>query len=101
MKQTPEIIRVRPQFPNFEQENGVIRFFKFLSGILLWIFLLIAFLVGLYANLFSKSLTYLLEHIYPKRYDVPFWFALLMTIFLFPMTILVILFVSFIKIIKR
>jgi len=94
----------KPNFPTFKQfhnhSNPIIAFFQTIIGIFIWIFLIIAFLIFLYTNWFTISLIYILNLIKPKPYQIPFLFSLLIVIFFFPITLLIILIGTFIKIIK-
>lgn len=91
-------IFLSPVFPKKPTGTG---FFSMLFGILFWIFLLILFVISLYATFFGQSLASLLYRILHRAYRVPFWFSLLMTIFLFPVTFFIILISAFFKIIAR
>lgn len=80
-------VRRVPEFPR-EKSGGLLGVLQFLVGILIWLGLLILFVIGLWAWWFGRSVSWLLGK--PKR-KVPWWFSWLCTIFLFPLTVIVIL----------
>jgi hypothetical protein len=98
-----EVVRrvQRPDFPHWKTPHSIGSFFGFLVGLFLWIALAIVFIISLYASWFSKNLAYLLNLIKPKAYVVPFWFSLLCSIFLFPITLGIILASTLIQIWKN
>lgn len=91
-------ITFSPAFPERPKGKG---FFSAILGIFFWIFLLLFFAIGLYAAFFGQSLVNILRRISPRIYFVPFWFSLLMTIFFFPITLIVILISAFLNILFR
>ncbi len=97
----PEIVRKKPKFPRFKHKSDIGNFFDFVFGALIWLVLIIFFFIGLYVNWFSRSLIYLLRLVHFKHYHVPFWFSLVVTIFLFPITLVVILLSVFVKIVRE
>jgi len=54
-------VRVLPDFPHYKQQTGAQGLLAFVIGIFLWLFLLIAFVVTLYAHWFSRSLIVILQ----------------------------------------
>ncbi len=85
-----------PQFPKWKTpQNGA----GFLFGAVLWILMILGFLFLFYVQLFSFNLKYLLQLITPGNYEIPFWFSILIVIFLFPVSLAVILAGAFLRII--
>ncbi len=98
MKHTPKVRRLEnPEFPKWENPTTGA---GFIFGAILWILMIIGFLFLAYIQVFSFNVQYLLSLIKPKNYIIPFWFSLLCVIFLFPVTLGIILMGTFIRIIK-
>ena len=96
-----EYVNVKPVFPEYSKKKGGIEgVFSFIVAILFWILLIIVSVVALYTNWFTKSLTYLLRLVSSQHYHIPFWFSLIFVFFLFPVTLVVVLLSTFIKIIR-
>lgn len=75
-------------FPKFETpKTGA----GFIFGIFVWIFAILAFCFFFYVALFMQNLIFLLQKIKHKSYQIPFWFLILCVIFLFPLTLIIIL----------
>ncbi len=90
---------IEREFPHFNNKKGGSNPLQLLFGLIVWIVLLVVFAAVMYVNWFSSSLVYLLNMVHPKQYTIPFWFSALVTIFLFPVTLFVILVGAFLKII--
>lgn len=86
-----------PQFPQWENPQGPV---GFIVGTLLWILMLIGFLFLFYLQLFNHYSRFLLQFIKKDLKPLPFWFSLLMVIFLFPVTLAVILVGALVKILQ-
>lgn len=97
-----KVRRVRPSYeePEFPKWSAPQTAAGFIIGALLWIIMLIGFLFLFYVQLFGYNTRYLLSLIQPKIAPVPFWFSVLMVVFLFPVTLAVILIGALIKILK-
>ena len=99
-----EYKNVRPIFPQYSQQEGktgIAKILHFFIAAIMWLILGFIFLVGLYIQWFTGNLVYLLQIIHPKAYYIPFWFSLILVIFATPLTFLVIILGTFIKIIRR
>ncbi len=92
---------IEPEFPHFHNNKNGGSPIQFLVGLIIWMGLFAVFLAVMYVNWFSVSLVYLLQFVRPKQYAVPFWFSAIITIFFFPLTLLVILLSTLIKIIRH
>ena len=86
-----------PQFPKWESPQGAV---GFIIGTLLWILMLLGFLFLFYLQLFSYYARFLLQLVKKDIKPLPFWFSLLMIIFLFPFTLVVILVGALVKILQ-
>ena len=91
----------KPKTPHIHSNNGIQGFFGYLFSIIMWILLLVIFVVTIYTQWFSRSVYYLLNLFQKKHYRIPFWFSLLMVIFFFPVTLVIIAISTLIKIIKE
>lgn len=86
-----------PKFPHPKGE-GLSYIFQLIFGILLWIILIIFFAITAWALWFNSSLAYLFSK--PNN-TFPWWFGLLCTIFVFPLTLFVNLLAFVVKIINH
>lgn len=93
-------IRKQQEFPHFEKKTGLKGILFFIVSVFIWGLLLFVSLVALYTHWFTRSLIYILNLFQRQSYYVPFWFSLICVIFLFPVTLIVILVASLVKIIK-
>jgi len=93
-------VSIEPQFPDFRDRRGTRHPLGFLFGIFLWFILLIVFLVTLYVQWFSQSLHFLLQLLKLKVSHIPFWFLLLVVIFFFPVSLIIILSATFIQLVR-
>ncbi len=98
MKKYNKIRRVRPHYE--ENSSFLLGVWQFFVGIFLWLFFIVATGISLYAHWFSQSLIYILRLFKEKNYHVPLWFSIICTIFLFPITLIIILFSALLKIIR-
>lgn len=87
-----------PQFPKWENPQSLV---GFIIGTLLWIIMLIGFLFLFYVQLFRYQTRYLLQFFKADIKIVPFWFSVLMVVFLFPLTFTIILLGALIKLLKN
>lgn len=99
----PRVRRVRkPEFPQFGSgANAFVSILQFIVGVFIWILLILFFLLSLYSQWFGVQLTYLLTLIKPKAYYVPFWFSFVCSLLFFPVTLVIGLGGTLIKIIKE
>jgi hypothetical protein len=86
-----------PQFPTWKNPIGPV---GFIVGALLWIVMLLGFLFLLYVQLFSFYTRYLLRLVKADIKAVPFWFSVLIVVFIFPLSLSVILIGALTKLIK-
>jgi len=86
-----------PEFPKWDTPQGPVRF---IVGTLLWVLMLLGFLFLFYLQLFNYYGQFLLIFIKKDLKHLPFWFSLLMVIFLFPLTLTVILVGALVKILQ-
>ncbi|NCP67690.1 hypothetical protein GW756_05480 [bacterium] len=86
-----------PQFPHWENPANPA---GFIIGALLWILMLVGFLFLFYVQLFALQTRYLLRLVKTDIKAIPFWFSVLMVVFLFPFTLAVILLGAVIKLLK-
>ncbi len=91
---------IEPEFPQFDNRNGKGSPLQVLLGIIIWLGLFAVFLAVMYVNWFTVSLVSLLQMVKPKPYAIPFWFSAIVTIFFFPLTLVVILIAALLKIIR-
>ena len=89
------------EVPHFNKKKGISGFFHFIFAAVLWTFMLTIGVFVLYANWVTSNMIYLLNLIKPKHYYIPLWFSILLTIIFFPITIVIILVATLIKIVKR
>lgn len=95
---TQKVRRINPEIPRFNPpKQGA----GFILGTLLWFIAILIFLFVFYLTLFNKNLSYLLQKIKPQNYVIPFWFALLFIIFLFPVSLGIILIGTLIKLLEQ
>ncbi len=80
-------VRKIPQFPK-ATGNGLSNIFQLIIGILIWIGLIITFLVVSWALYFNSSLASLLRK---PASCIPLYLGIICTIFLFPVTVFIIL----------
>ena len=66
-------------------------FFEKLIAFIVWGLFAIFTLVILYMHFFGRSLAQILGYFGAKNPQVPFWFSLVMTLFFFPFTLIIIL----------
>ena len=99
MKETE--LYTRPNFPQYKKKEGIAGIFSFIFGILFWILLVIVSVVVIYTNWFANNLVYLINLFKNGTYKLPFWFSILMVIFVFPLTLFVVLVSTLIKIIRN
>lgn len=86
-----------PQFPTWQSPQNPV---GFIIGALLWIIMLLGFLFLLYVQLFGYYARYLIQIVKADIKNIPFWFSVLMVVFLPPVTLAVILIGFLIKLIK-
>ena len=86
-----------PEFPHWNQPQTVA---GFIVGALLWILMVLGFLFLFYVQLFSFNTRYLLSLIKPKAYYIPFWFSIIIVVFLFPLSLAVIVLGSLVRILR-
>ncbi len=92
-----KVTRIEPEFPKWETpQTGA----GFILGILLWIVMFFVFFFMLYAAWFNYNLVYFLQMIKLKKYHIPIWLSVLLVIFAFPATLIVILLGTLVRIIK-
>ncbi len=88
---------INPEFPKWETpQTGA----GFIFGIILWILMIFLFLFMLYSAWFTRNLVYLLQLVKLKNYHIPIWLSVLLVIFAFPATLVVILAGTLIRIVK-
>jgi hypothetical protein len=87
-----------PQFPKWESPQSIA---GFIIGTLLWIIMLIGFLFLFYVQLFGYYTRYLLRFIKSDLAPTPFWFSVLIVVFLPPVALAVILIGALVKILKN
>lgn len=85
------------QFPKWENPQSPA---GFIVGALLWIIMLIGFLFLFYVQLFGYQSRYLLRFVKADITTIPFWVSILMVVFLFPVTLAVILIGALVKLLK-
>ncbi len=93
-----KVRRIQPEFPKWETPNTGA---GFIFGILLWLITFFVFLFMAYVALFNYNLQYFLQLIKPKVYIIPVWFSVLCVVFFFPVTLLVILLGTLVRIVKN
>lgn len=93
-------MRKQNKFPKYESKNGITAFFAYLLSILIWIGILFIGVVALYTHWFSRSLVYLFRLIDPKPYVIPFWLSLIVVILAFPLSLIVIIAATLVKVLK-
>lgn len=71
--------------------NVFLRIVHFLAGVMVWVALWFWFLASFWAMLFAEQTRYLLWVISSRSVFVPFWLSLLATLFIFPVTVFVVL----------
>lgn len=86
-----------PEFPKWNTPQEPV---GFIIGALLWMVMFLGFLFLFYLQLFRYYGRYLLQFIKKELKPLPFWFSLLMVIFLFPFTLVVILVGILVKILQ-
>jgi len=86
-----------PQFPKWQEPQGPV---GFIVGALLWGLMLLAFLFFFYVQLFSLNTKYLLSLFTPKTIHIPFWFSILIVVFLFPVSLGIVLIGTLIKLLR-
>jgi polyferredoxin len=95
----PQIKRVR--YNQDEYTPFLLKIWQFFAGIFLWIFFIVIAGITIYSHWFSQALIYILQLFKNQNYHVPLWFSIVCTIFLFPVTLIVILISAFIRIIRN
>ena len=98
MKKYPQVRRVRR--PGEEKPPFLLEVWQFFAGIFIWIFFIIAAGITIYSQWFSNALINILQLFKNKNYHIPVWFSIVCTIFLFPITLVIILISSLIIIVK-
>ncbi len=102
MSKTPHVRRRKsstetpPQFNMPRNTGGA----GFIFGALFWILMIIVGIFMFYVQLFSFNLTYILNLFNFTGGRVPFWFSILICIFLFPVSLGVILIGILLRILK-
>ena len=92
-----KVTRIDPEFPKWETpQTGA----GFILGIFLWILMILVFFFMLYSAWFTHNLIYILQLIKPRNYYIPIWLSVLLVIFAFPATLIVILTGTLIRIAK-
>jgi hypothetical protein len=87
-----------PQFPQWKMAQSPV---GFLVGALLWIVMLLGFLFLFYVQLFSFYTRYLLRLVKANLNHVPFWFSVLIVVFIFPLSLAVILIGALVKLLNN
>jgi hypothetical protein len=93
----PQVRLVKPEFPRYQR--GQIA--AFVIGTLLWIGLIFLFVFSLYVSWFQLSFANILQFLIKQKKSVPFWFGALLTIFVFPVTLGVVLVDGLRKILQK
>ncbi len=99
MKKYPQVRRVRRPEYN-EKAPFLVGVWQFLIGTFLWVLFIIIAGITIYANWFSLALINILQLFKNQNYYIPTWFSVVMTIFFFPVTLVVILISALIKIVR-
>lgn len=87
-----------PEFPQWQ--SGTSNFFRYTGRILLWLGLIVVFLMIAYIQIFCHFMGQILR-LFTPNHHVPFWFGILVTIFLFPVTLLIILIGALVKMLNK
>jgi hypothetical protein len=99
MKKYPQVRRVRRPEYN-EKAPFLVGLWQFIMGTFIWIAFIVIAGITIYSHWFSQALIYILQLFKNQNYHVPLWFSVIFTIFLFPLTLIIILINIFIKIIR-
>lgn len=94
-----------PTFPKWSQAqkstSAFGQIFGTIVGIFFWLLLIIVFCLTAYLYWFQRSLVIILQAFRPGQYKIPWWFSILVFIFLMPLTLAVILVGTLIEIFKQ
>jgi hypothetical protein len=90
---SPAYIEFPRQSPKLETGGNI---FSLIIGVLFWVIMLILFICGLYVALVGKSINYIAT-LFQQNVRVPFWFSLLLCIFLLPLTFVLVISVGLIR----
>ena len=99
MKKYPQVRRVRRPEYN-DKVPFLLGVWQFFIGILIWIFFIIIAGITIYAHWFTQALENILRLIFSRDFQIPLSFSVLCTIFLFPLTLLVLLINALIVIVR-
>jgi len=106
LKKQPQVRRRKQQAPNTAgipsfKTPPINRGAGFIWGILFWILIAIVSLIAFYVQMVSFNTSYILKTLKVGMVKIPFWFSLLLAIFVFPVTIVIILLGSFLRMTQR
>ena len=99
MKKYPQIRRVRRPEYN-DKVPFLVGLWQFIVGIFIWIAFIVIAGITIYAHWFTQAVQNILSLFSPRNFHIPLSFAIVCTIFLFPLTILVILISALITIFR-
>jgi len=95
----------QPIFPQWErvqkQSSTFGKVFGTIVGVVIWLFLICIFLLTAYLYWFQQNTIVILNAFKPGNYHIPWWFSLLVFIFLMPLTLAVILVGTLIQVVKN
>lgn len=95
----------QPVFPTWgrakKESSSLGNIFGSIVGVIIWLFLIAIFLLTAYLYWFQQNLVIILKTFKPGPYHIPWWFSLLVFIFLMPLTLAVILVGTLIQVAKR
>jgi len=87
-----------PKFPTYKKQTDIV---GSIVGVIVWLFLVSVFLIFMYLYWFQKNCVTILQAIKPGHYKIPWWFSVLVFIFLMPLTLFVILVGTLIGVLKK